>query len=177
MSRLFLYKVYLYNKKLFIFFVAFTVFTVVVNLAGNEITPFFVWGMYSENEVPQDNYEIFKVTANDYIIDYTTGYLPANRFFLLSPLSYYSEMKNSGDPTKKFLERKLKKYFSEVQPYASKVLNSRKEVEKFPFWYKRYLQQTTGEIIKNYKIEIIKVSYDINNSIKTNSSYTLIDGR
>lgn len=176
-SRLFLYKVYKFNKKLFTFFVTFAGLTMMGNLTGNEVTPFFVWGMYSEKEAPPTDYEIFRITVNNKIVDYTTGYLPSNRFFLQSPLIYYTMMKNGEDPTALFLRRKLKNRFSTIQPYASDVLNSTKEYKEFPLWYQRYLQQTTGERIQNFKVEVLKTSFDSGNAIKINSSYTLIDGR
>jgi hypothetical protein len=175
MEPAFLKKVYRYNKNLFVFFVLFSALTLLANLSGDEITPFFVWGMYSENEVPQEQYSIFKLTANDDTIDYSTGYLPANRFFLLSPLSYFESSKNNEDPTRIFLEKKLKNSFSAIEPFANKVLNGEEEFQKFPAWYKRYLQQTTGENISNYKVEILKVHYDADNIVQLNSAYTLID--
>jgi hypothetical protein len=144
---------------------------------GDEITPFYVWGMYSEKETPSANYEIFRITANDKLVDYSTGYLPANRFFLQSPLSYYALMKNGKDPTAIFLKEKLKGKYSLIEPYSKTVLNSTKEFDEFPYWYKRYLQQTAGETIRKYKVEVLNVFYDKNNSIKINSAYTLIDER
>ena len=175
MEPVFLKKVYRYNKKLFVFFVLFSALTLLANLSGDEITPFFVWGMYSENEVPQEQYSIFKISVNERPLDYTTGYLPANRFFLLSPLSYFESSKNNEDPTRIFLEKKLENSFSTIEPFANKVLNGKEEFQKFPAWYKRYLQQTTGENISNYKVEILKVHYDADNIVRLNSAYSLID--
>jgi hypothetical protein len=175
MRQLFLYKVYLFNKKLFLFFTIFAGFTLICNLTGNEVTPFYVWGMYSENEVAPKEYEIFKVTENDQLVDYSTGFLPANRFFLLSPLTYYFQIKNYEDPTRNFLQKKLNENFSLVEPYANIVLNSSNEFKEFPFWYRRYLQQTTGELVSNYRVELLKTSYDKNNLIKVNSAYILIN--
>lgn len=175
--KLFLYKAYKFNKKLFIFFAAFAGITVICNLAGDEITPFYVWGMYSEKEVTPSGYELFRITVNDKVVDYSTGYFPSNRFFLQSPLSYYTLMKKGGDPTEIFLKNKLKNKFLMIQPYASRVLNSTKEFNEFPLWYKRYLQQTTGETIQSFKVEVLNTSFNTNNVITINDAYTLIDGR
>ena len=176
MQRLFLYRVYRFNKELFLFFVFIAGFTIVCNLTGNEITPFYVWGMYSEKEVAPTEYPIFKITANDHLVDYTTGFLPENRLFLFAPLNYYAAMKNSGaDPTELFLQEKLKAKFLLIQPYATQVLNSEKEVGEFPDWYKRYLHQSTGTDIKKLKVEVLNATYNSNNSIKINSTYTLIN--
>jgi hypothetical protein len=175
MRPVFLKKVYRYNKKLFFFFVLFSGFTLFANFSGEEFTPFFVWGMYSEKEAPQQEYSIFKISVNEHPLDYTTGYLPANRFFLLSPLTYYASAKNNVDPTQIFLEKKLKNSFSAIELFAKKVLNNEEDFKRFPVWYQRYLQQTTGENISNYKVEILKVHYDADNIVRLNSAYTLID--
>ncbi|MDP4283010.1 MAG: hypothetical protein Q8891_01190 [Bacteroidota bacterium] len=177
MERLFLYKVYKFNKKLFIFFTGFAMLSLICNITGNEITPFYVWGMYSEKEVAPVHYEIFRVQINNNLVDYSTGFLPENRLFLLSPLTYYASMKNAKDPTEVFLKEKLKDKFAMIQPYAKRVLNSQKEVNEFPSWYRRYLQQTTGKIVQNLKVEVLNTSYDIHNNIRIDSTYTLIDER
>lgn len=174
MKSFFLYKVYQHNKKLFFFFIVFALFTLVCNLAGFEITPFYVWGMYSQKEEAPKEYPIFRITANDNLIDYSTGYYPANRFFLLSPLSYYVSIK-TDDPTAIFLKEKLKEKYEIAKPYADKVLNSSKDIDKFPGWYMRYVGQTTGEEIKKLKVELLLVSYENDNSIKINSVHTVID--
>jgi len=175
MEKFFLYKVYRYNKKLFFFFLIFAGLTLFCNFAGFEITPFYVWGMYSQKEAPVKEYPIFRITANGKIIDYSAGYFPATRFFLLSPLSYYASIKNEDDPIKFFLKEKLKGKYENVEPYANRVLNSQKEIEEFPGWLKRYVEQSTGEKVKDLKVELLFVSYENNNSITINSIHTLID--
>lgn len=177
MENFFLCKVYRYNKKLFFFFLTFAVFTLFCNLAGFEITPFYVWGMYSQKEAPAKEYSIFRITSNDKVVDYSTGYFPANRFFLISPLSYYASIKNNDDPTGIFLKQKLKDKYQWIRPYAGRVLNSRKEVDEFPGWFLRYVEQTTGEKIKELKVDLLLVSYENDNSIKINSVHTLLDER
>src|SRR6185437_780769 len=175
MEKIFLYKVYRYNKKLFFFFLAFAGFSLFCNFAGFEITPFYVWGMYSQKETQPKEYPVFKITANKKLVDYTTGYFPANRFFLLSPLSYYASVKTPEDPTGIFLNEKLGKKYEWAKPYADKVLNSPKEFDKFTGWFKNYIGQTTGEKVQSLKVELFLVSYENNNSIKIDSVHTLID--
>lgn len=173
----FLFRVYQFNKKLFLFFAAFAGLSVLGNLAGYEITPFFVWGMYSQKETPQDNYEIYKITVNNDILDYSDGFLPENRLFLQLPLHYYSLLKNGIDPTEVFLRKKLKENYEAVQPYISGGLNSAKDIKEFPLWYKRYLHQATGEAVDNYTVEVLQVSYRQHKLIQVDSIYTLIDGK
>ncbi|MGN6264122.1 MAG: hypothetical protein ACTHM5_00530 [Ginsengibacter sp.] len=175
MKKLFLYKVYRHSKKLFYFFVIFTVLTVMCNLSGFEITPFYVWGMYSEREIEPASYQIYRVTINDKQLDYSTGYFPANRFFLLSPLTYYQSLKESGDPTFAFLQKKLGQKLKVLEPYILPFENSAQSLNEFPDWYKRYLEQTTGKKIKNLQVDVLKVSWRKNNSITVDSAYHFIN--
>jgi hypothetical protein len=175
MEKLFLYKVYCYNKKLFILFLAFAFFTVFCNWMGFEITPFYVWGMYSEKEIAPMEYPVFRVMVNEKPVDYSTGYFPANRFFLQSPLSYYAGAKTAGDPLQPFLEKKLKKPYLWLKPYVLRVVNSQKEIHQFPAWYERYLQQTTGDKVKSLKVDVLQATYQNDHSITINSISNLID--
>ena len=175
MKSFFLFRVYQYNKRLFFFFIFFAGITVICNLSGFEITPFYVWGMYSQKEEVQSEYPVYKITADDKLVDYSTGYFPATRYFLISPLSYYESMKAMKDPTAIFLQKKLKENYVWFQPYADRVLNSEKEVKEFPSWYKRYIEQATGESSKDLKVELLFVSYENDNSFKINSAHTIID--
>jgi hypothetical protein len=59
-ERFFLYRVYRHNKKLFFLFVFFAGATIACNLMGNEITPFYVWGMYSEKKGVPKEYAVLK---------------------------------------------------------------------------------------------------------------------
>jgi hypothetical protein len=174
-ERLFLYKVYRHSKKLFFIFLLFTVVTIFCNLTGFEITPFYVWGMYSAKEKAIAEYPVYKITADGKPIDYSSGYFPANRFFLNSPLDYYSDIsKNGTDPLKHFLQQKLKNKYSLIRTFEDKVLNSKNEIDRFPEWYKRYLEQTAGEKIEKLKIDVMQVHYH-NNSIVVDSTYNLIN--
>ena len=176
MKQLFLYKVYCYHKKLFLFFVIFAAITVACNLAGDEVTPFYVWGMYSQKEKAPVYYPIYEITINGKLVDYTTGFFPANRFFLQSPLSYYLQMKQNGDPVKLFLQNKMGSTFFHVLPNESSVFNSSQNIQKFPNWYKKYLEQTTGINIETLNVELLRATYNIKNRVEIIHSDSLING-
>jgi hypothetical protein len=159
MKNWFLYRVYKFNKSLFIFFLFVIAATLFTNLSGWQATPFFVWGMYSEKGDRSNNHPVLKVTINDdLVLDYT-DYTDANKFFLTSPLQLYIAMKKNGeDPNSIFLKRKLDNYAA-TQSMGEKVLNGPKEYGSFLPWYKRFLEQTTGIDIRNYKIELLQARY------------------
>jgi len=80
-----------------------------------------------------------------------------------------------GDPTEIFLKRKLEQKYEWIKPYSDRVVNSQKEINGFPGWYKRYIEQTTGKKITNLKVEMLFVSYKNENLFKVDSAHTLID--
>ena len=151
--------------------------TIFTTLSGWQATPFFVWGMYSEKEDTSSLRPVIKITINDsMILDPAKGFTDANRFFLTSPLQLYILMKKNReeDPTKLFLKRKLGSSYSSIESLAEKILNRKNQYDSFLNWYAGYLEQTTGILIKNYTIELLKAGYTDKNKIEIYSS-ELID--
>jgi predicted small integral membrane protein len=90
MKETYFFKLYRYDKKWFCVVAIFAGLTLLCNLRGNEVTPFFVWGMYSEKMKPQKDYLVFKTTVNDTLfVDTYSGYSDNTRMFLNAPLAYY----------------------------------------------------------------------------------------
>ena len=156
-------------------FILFLTGTLIINVLGWQVTPFFVWGMYSEKEDTSNIHSVLKITVNDSIVINYTDYTDANKFFLTSPVQLYTSIKKNGeDPTKTFLKTKLGNNYSTIRNPADKVLNGQKEYDLFLPWYKRYLEQTTGITINRYTIELLNVGYTGENKIKVYST-ELID--
>lgn len=168
MKRWFLYRVFKLNKGLFVFFILFLGGTLFTNLLGWQVTPFFVWGMYSEKEDTSNYHPIVKVTVNDRTVINYTRYTDANKFFMTSPirLNVLLRMNNGADPGEVLLKRKLGQNYSAIQSISEKVLNDPKEYNLFFPWYKRYLAQTTGIKINTCKIQLLNAAYIGNNKIE-----------
>ena len=176
MKKWFLYRVYKLNKGLFVFFILFLAGTLFTNLLGWQVTPFFVWGMYSEEESGNYLHPVLKITVNDSAVINYTAYADANKFFLTSPLQEYVVMKknNGVDPQEAFLKEKAGKNYSLVHMLSDKVFNDSNEYNLFLPWYKRYLEQTMGIKIHSYTIELLKGVYTPSNKIEVVSA-ELID--
>ena len=163
MKRTFLYQVWLHNKKLYYIMVVFAVFTLGANLTGDEITPFFVWGMYSAKEEPVKQYSILQTTINDSIV--VNAYdqpISDTRFYLTSPLAHYKRIKdnNNIDPTLSFLQAKTnRKLFIKPVVMQGPLFNTRRQTDSFFPCYARYLQQVTNIPIHSIRIDEIKTHY------------------
>ena len=172
MKKWYLYRVSRLNKGLFIFFLLFITGTLISNLSGWQATPFFVWGMYSEKENDNEIRPILRVTVNDsLVVDHTSGFSDANRFYLSGPLKVYLSIKETGlDPTAAFLENKNVYRYGFVKNAALRVLNRSREYNGFLSWYQRYLEKTTGIKVRNFLIEILNAEYKADNRIQIISS-------
>lgn len=168
MKRTFLYQVWLHNTRLFYILAAFTTLTVCFNLLGDEVTPFFVWGMYSEKEKPVAQYDILKTTVNDSLVvnvyDYHTT---DSRFYLSTPLAYYKRIKdnNNQDPTISFLQTKLRQHYEQIRFLEPSLFNTGPQQGAFLDWYARYLQQFTNQPVESLRIEVIKAHYSNQNLV------------
>lgn len=177
MKNLFFYKLYLFDKRLFFLIAVFCGLSVLCNIKGDEITPFFIWAMYSEKESTTNKYEIFRIQVNDRIlIDYTSGYTDNNRFFLSAPLSYYNKIKLNDfkEPTLSFIQKKLGKKYNALQPLAERIYNGNLNTKQFTEWYVRYLQQSIGKPIHNVQVDVLTSHFGANQLLQTDSSYLLI---
>ena len=168
MKKTFLYRVYQHNRKLFYLLTVFAVLTVFANLLGDEVTPFFVWGMYSEKEKPVQHVELLKTTINDTAVvncyDYSNG---DTRFYLGSPLSYFKKIKdnNNQDPTISFLQTKLHQQYDLIRPLERSLFNTGPQQQAFLSWYVRYLQQVTSVPVKSLRVEVVHAHYTNKNLV------------
>jgi hypothetical protein len=142
---------------------AFAAFTVVFNLMGNEVTPFFVWGMYSAKEQPVQQYEVLQTTINDSTIVNPYNYITTDtRLYLGSPLAYYKRIKenNFTDPTIDFLQTKLHEHYNNIRFLEKTSFNTNLQKQDFLNWYARYLHQVTKINIKSIRIDVAQVHYN-----------------
>lgn len=141
---------------------AFAGLTVFTNLMGDEVTPFFVWGMYSEKEKPVQAVELLKTTINGdtvmNIYHYSNG---DTRFYLSTPLAYFKKIKdnNNQDPTITFLQTKLRTHYNKIRPFERSLFNTGPQQQEFLNWYARYLQQVTLIPVKSLRIEVVHAHY------------------
>lgn len=174
MKKTFLYKVWLHNKKLFFVITGFTGLTLFFNLLGDEVTPFFVWGMYSEREPPAATYQVLQTTINDsLIVNGSAGHPSGTLFYLGTPLAYYRRIQENRhtDPVIPFLQSKMGAHYRWIQPLEKKLFNTGPQQQAFLPWYRRYLEEVLGITIHRLKIDIIEVHYNNSQHIITDTAY------
>lgn len=174
MKRSYLSRVLAYDKKLFLFIACFGGLTLLCNLSGKEVTPFFVWGMYSEPEKAVTHYELLQTRLPDgKTLDPSSGYADNTRFFLNSPLASYVAIRaNDGvDPTRSFLERRLGHRYRWIAPLEDRIFNGPVQMQAFPGWYRRYVQEVAGRSVRELSLWTVKVHYDDLQHIAIDSTY------
>lgn len=176
MKKTFLYRVWQYDRRLFFLFSGLALITLVMNLAGIQLTPFFVWGMYSETEEPVAQYAVMRTTVNDsLVVDYSAGRPVGTLFYLQSPLSLYQRIQdNHGtDPTITFLHQKLGSRYTAVQPLENKLFNTPARQAVFFPWYQRYLQEATGIPVQRIRVERLEGHYNAAQGFSIDTTYIL----
>lgn len=190
MRNTYFYRVYRHNRKLFCFVLAFAVTTLACNLAGDQVTPFFVWGMYSQPEPAVSRYDVLRTEANGRLFDPSSGYLDNTRFYLNAPLATYKSMLDKGgeDPSRMFLARKLEAgaagdggrvlagsegWRAGVLRLGDRVFNGRDELAAFPDWYTRYVSSVRGGPARRLTVSVARVHFDEDQHIAVDSTYPL----
>ena len=155
-------RLFRHSKILFAGISLFCAFTLIANMLKIETTPFFVWGMYSEKEQTPASYPILEVMVNDSIrVDYSRISTDANRFYLLSPLTYFWDIRAHGgvDPQEIFLDRKTAGRFHFIQPVKNNLFNDSSDQTAFQHWYCQYLEESIHRRVDKVTVNVLELTY------------------
>ncbi len=149
-----------YDKRLGIIACVFVALTLLFNLLGDQMAPFFVWGMFSQKNTEQPSYPVLQIHVDGELLDLTN--LPdPQKHMLSSPLmKYAAQQENNGvDPTAIFLQSKLGRHYSKIESAADIVLNDSTDLAAFPAWAHRYIDDIRGQESKEIDISIVYYRY------------------
>ncbi len=142
-----------------------------------EYTPLFKWDLYSF-EIPQQNiYSFLEVRYNkDRVLTFPHTFNEPEKLFFTNTLDLFIYMKrnHNTDPLKTYIDNYnknhpvLKEMMQDVKLY-----NDTTELNKFPAWYKRYLEQHIHAPVYSIDVYEVKAAYRRNGEI-TKVSSTLI---
>ena len=176
MSKTYFYRLYQYSKTLFTFVLGFSLLTIFFNLMGDEVMPFFVWGMFSEVKTLQETYDVYEIKIDGKHYDYTNLLTDPNRFYITGPLNMYRSMKEKGEaPTRVFFKEKMGNYYTSIAPILEPITNELHQLKDFPAWLKRYLEQSTQKTIRQLEVNILQVRYLKDGNVEILGSKRLLD--
>ncbi len=145
-----------HNKLLYRSVAIFCGFTLFLSLLGHQITPFFLWAMFSENEQPKYEQEIIDIKINGKPFNYTQELIDANRHIVIGTLHYYYDMKTGSniDPNRQFFKDKLGNHYKTIQPAIERLTNDATHYKTYENWLHRYLERSTHQSIQTLEIGV-----------------------
>lgn len=150
--------------------------TLFLTLAGHQITPFFLWAMFSEKVEMQPNQEIIAMNINGHPFNYTQELIDANRHIVIGTISHYHDMKSQADidPNRLFFQQKLGKKYASIQPLIEQLTNDSTQYQDFENWLHRYLERSTHQDIQTLEIDVQNWQYQSNGQLNLLTSKALI---
>ncbi|MEY4928117.1 MAG: hypothetical protein RI894_2555, partial [Bacteroidota bacterium] len=124
-------------------FVGFFAFgSVFFNSIGLQTTPFYVWGMFSEQTPLANTPEIYLIIADKDTIDYT-GFATSNmvRTIIGGSIAFDDELRKKHEhPLRSWLKNKLHDHYLFLKPIAEAITTDTTTAQKpFDEWLQRYV--------------------------------------
>lgn len=155
------------DRPLFYVITTYLLFTVFFNLTGDEVTPFFVWGMFSQQEKVKESYDIFEIKVDGEVYDYANIGTDFRRHYTKTPLHYYYKMsKLAEDPTRHFFKSKTGAYYPDIATFLEPITNDQSEFDAYPAWLDRYLEEVIDRPIQTLEVSVLTVQYQPDTSVK-----------
>ncbi|MEM6724845.1 MAG: hypothetical protein AAF598_12450 [Bacteroidota bacterium] len=151
------------HKLAFVIVSIFTICSIITTLSGDEVTPFFVWGMFSAKEVPQHEQEVVEIRLNDEVFNYYDELTNFNRHMLIEPIRFYTTMEENGGvhPTRKFFKDKLSDaQFKRLTPTINNITNDASVSREFEDWVLRYMDGSTEKPIERLEVFLNTYRYE-----------------
>lgn len=159
----YLYRLYTKSKRWFAVFCIFIVTTFFTHKKGVEITPFFVWGMYSNIDTVKPSYDILEVTINNnekLRLDQT--WAEPYRMMIYTSFDKYSHYADDGNIDSMMFYRKDEPGFIRHWQYtiASRLANKQENILQYPVWLKRYVAHALNKNVATIKVDKITFTYN-----------------
>ena len=174
-KKMFLTKVKERSPGLFWFLIAFCFFQAVFTLIKLEVTPFFLFGMFSEKVNVPDTVTIYRQKLNGNLLNQKDINKWEWNILTTTIENYDAQLSNNKiDVVDKRIRNKYPGiYYSSIFSSVKKnITNDSSSVNKYPDWYKQKIRQYTSENITN--IEVLKENYKVGFN---NSSFQLLSSK
>ena len=161
MKKTYLYRLFKHDKILGTIVALFCMGTVFFNLIGDQVFPFFVWGMFSKIEHPQVEYEVMEMEIDGEKLN-PYDLTDINRNIFTTNLSNYKALvqNNGEDPTRTLFKKKFGKHYPKIQNSLEKITNSPQKYDDFKKWLIRYTEESVGHSFEHLKVWTGKYAYN-----------------
>ncbi len=165
------------KPKLFYFFLLFLILQLVTTFLKIEITPFLLYGMYSEKTPDTGNYKQQLILLNGHDI-HSYKIPPSERMLLVTAIENYLKIKQNGN--KDIVQSRVESIYtfltnSFIYPsIEDKIYNKPDDLRKFESWFKEKCSKIVHR--KIHKVSVIQRQHVLNRkyfSFKTISSDTI----
>lgn len=148
------------SKILFLGIIIYILGITYTGIAINQISPFYVWGMYATPTKSKDEYSFTQITYNNEIIDNFPVYMDFKKGFYNYPLyTYLSYEKFSNHES--FNKNALNKLGKYPNLYE-RIISNEKDWERYFIYYKDFLEVRLKNKANSILIEEIKINYQEN---------------
>lgn len=144
MKNSFLYLLYKQDRKLFFGILLCGMLHVLANVTGFQITPFFVWGMYSAKEESPTSYPVFSIANASDTLTISTGYSDNTRFYLQAPLLFAFGYLQGKDEQQQWWEKHAPSWYQEGITRQPSFGHPKSEWNLFTGWHARYIHKHTS---------------------------------
>jgi|GEM_PF-2329374 len=151
------------DYKVYFFVLGFIFIQLFLTFLKLEVTPFFLYGMYSEKIAVSDTFSEISITVNDKTLESYNSPM-RERYLLETNMVNYEEMKtnNHVDILKSRIEKRYPFiYNSALYPFIKeKIYNSSQSQEQYKTWLRRKCLKIAN--ITDGEVKVIRTTYLIN---------------
>lgn len=161
-----------YNRQAYFSVCIFFGLSLLLMLINLQVSPFFVWNMYSVKEVrqPHEPYITYKLWYNGKPFDLPIWQDHWRMHYTYTIPKFDALQENGGiDP----FAAKLRLY-KVPELIAQQLVNNVQSEKKYPEWLRGYLSEVTGEPVHNLVVAKYWLSYQANEKLSEDSSAVII---
>jgi hypothetical protein len=129
----------------------------VMHLAGAQVSPFYLWGMYSQRVEPQMRYEGLEIRdERGEMVPFTR--LPHSTMHMITvPTEYWLAMEAAHGKAPLTVWMREKGYDGMFAPYEAQLTNDSVDMAGYMGWLKGYIGRATGKLPT--RLEVARCGY------------------
>lgn len=151
----FLRDVWKQSKIVFAFFVVFILGTAWCTFSTIEITPFFLWAHYSDQQTSTGKHERIYIKVNGEILDLPSVSRPTREMIQL-PTEYFVQLERTDydTGTRQAIRKKISSRFSAAtaQKMEKRLCNSKNQKQAYLFWLANYIERIYGRKVHTMEV-------------------------